>query len=143
MVSGVNITNSCRRMPQQIRNCGGIDTSGVKLHRNGAKPSGWNRDQCFVSCNFVCSRFRKSLCRSNTWWHGGPTHWDKPQHALKLGESAIAELLSTQAETLGPVIKTAHEPNLLSNTKPHNRYLAVLEHVHLPSTSSNDLQNLQ
>lgn len=75
--------------------------------------------------------------------NGGLTHRDQPQGALELGESAIAELLSTQGEAVSPVVKTAHEPNLLSNAKPHNRYLALLEPVNLPSLSLDNLQQVQ
>lgn len=70
----------------------------------------------------------------------GPTHRDKPQCALELGERAIAELLSTQTEAPSPVVETAHQPNLLSNAKPHNRYLALLHLVQLPSMSLDNLQ---
>ena len=62
---------------------------------------------------------------------------------MELGERAIAELLSTEAEALSPVIKTAHEPNLLSNAKPHNRYLALLQPIHLPSMILDNLQKQQ
>lgn len=71
------------------------------------------------------------------------TYRDKPQGAMELGESAIAELLSTQAEALSPIVKTAHQPNLLSNAKPHDRDLALFEPINLPSMSLHYLQNMQ
>ena len=71
------------------------------------------------------------------------TYWDKPQDALKLGESAVAELLRTQAEALSPVVKATHQPNLLSNAKPNHRYLALLQPINLPNLVLNNLQKVQ
>lgn len=76
-------------------------------------------------------------------WVLGSIYRDKPQDALKLGESAIAELLGTQAEALSPVVKTTHEANILSNTKPNNRYLALLQPIYLPSMILDNLQKVQ
>ena len=70
------------------------------------------------------------------------TYWDKPQDALKLGESTVAELLSTQAAALSPVVKTTHEPNFLSNAEPNNRHLALLQPINLSSLILDNLQKV-
>lgn len=53
------------------------------------------------------------------------TYWWKAESSLKLGESAIMDLICTEAEALCPAIKVAHQSHLLCNAVPYNGDLAV------------------
>lgn len=71
---------------------------------------------------------------------GGDTYRRQAQSGLKFGEGSIVDVICTEAESLCPAIKVAHQPHLLSNTKPHDGDFAVRDLVQLTHMGLHHLQ---